>query len=64
MQHFNRWLNIISVVFLLTVIIDLNVYWWRHPANNIVPLKTVIILLSLLLTGIVLKGCYYSNKKK
>jgi uncharacterized membrane protein len=64
MKNFNNWLYAISMIFLVTVIVDINVFWLLHPANKRPGGRMAIILLSVILIAIVATAIYRSNKRK
>ena len=62
MKKFNSWLSAISIVFLITTLVDINLYWLHHPANNRRDIKITTIVLSILLAAIVIRAIVTFNK--
>ena len=44
-----RWLNAALILIAFVILTDLNVVWYRHPANNIPVLKYSLIGLTVIL---------------
>ncbi len=53
MKRIKHWLITISLILTIVVLIDLTITWFKHPANNDIPmfyiLATCITLIAALL---------------
>ena len=43
-----KWLNVTLIVVAFVTLTDLNVFWYRHPANNVPILSYSLIGISVL----------------
>lgn len=64
MKSFNQWLNAITIMIVVIIMVDVNLAWLEHPLNKNPSIQTVTIGCSLVLVALIASNLYSKQKRR
>lgn len=64
MKKNNQWLNAITILIVVIVMLDVNLAWLKHSLNKDPAMHSVIIGCSLVLVALITWNLYSKQKQK
>jgi amino acid permease len=64
MKSFNQWLNAITIMIVVIIMVDVNLAWLGHPQNKNPFMQNVIIVCSLILVALIIWNIYSKQKRR